>query len=154
MNEETLLTDEEMMNRCFECKSPNIIFDPASYESCCADCGLVGPYERWESMETYVKPKTYFKHNYFSNSIIPKAMERGFKASRFEMFEMERLFKECVKRFYETQNVHKRKYMINTTFTLVKICEFMGLDVENYVDLPKKETVAKLEKVWEMMKVF
>jgi hypothetical protein len=147
MSQELMLNDDEMMDRCFECGSPNIVFDCAAYESCCMNCGLVGPYERWESMDTYIKPKTYFKHNYFSNSILPKAMEKGFKASRMDMFEMERLYKECVKRFYETQQFHKRKYMINSTFTLMKICEHMNKDVSPFVSLPKKDTLLKLEKV-------
>lgn len=154
MSQELLLTDEELQERCFECGSLDLNFDKTSWECCCMNCGLVGPYERWDVMDTYIKPKTYYKHNYFVNSILPKAMENGFKVCRMEMFEMERLYKECVRRFYETQPIHKRKYMINSTFTFVKICEKMGKNVSPYVTLPKKDTVSKLERDWLIMDVF
>jgi len=152
--DEELPNDEEMDSRCLECGSCEIVFDPREYQSCCANCGVVGAYERWDVMDTYIKPKTYFKHNYFTNSILPKAMVKGFKVGRETMFEMERLYKECVRRFYETKEIHKRKYMINSTFTFVKICEFMNMDVRPFVALPKKDTVLKLERDWLVMKPF
>lgn len=152
--EEKLYTDEEMKDRCFECGGDNILFDHSAWESCCGDCGIVGAFERWDVMDTYIRPKTYFKHNYFSNTILPKAMEKGFKVDRETMFEMERLYKVCVQRFYETQSIHKRKYMINSTFTFVKICEHMNKNIIPFVTLPKKETVLKLERDWKIMNVF
>jgi len=154
VGDETLINDEELQDRCFECGSLDLRFDKIEWESCCMNCGLVGVYERWDIMDTYFKPKTYFKHNYFTNSILPKAMEKGFKVGRMDMFEMERLYKECVSRFYATQSIHKRKYMLNSTFTFVKICEKLGKDVRPFVSLPKKDTVLKLEKDWLILNVF
>ena len=148
------IEDNDLLERCIECLSTDLYFDRIEWETSCMNCGLVSEYEGWGEVPIYVKPKTYFKHNYFSNSILPKAMEKGFKVTRSEMVEMERLYKICVQRFYETQDIHKRKYMINSTFTFVKICEKMGKDVKEYVSLPKKETVLKLEKDWLVMNVF
>jgi hypothetical protein len=114
---------------------------------------LVGSYEIGYQ-EDYTRPKTYFKHNYFTNTILTDAMNKGFKISRFEMIEMERRYKLCVNRFYETQDVHKRKYMINASFVLSKIAESLGKDVNGFIKLPKKCTLKRLEKDWKLINPF
>lgn len=149
-----LLNDDEMYDVCVECGYSDKAYDACAWESACVNCGLVGEFERWEELAVYRKAPTYHKHNYFVNSILSKAMEDGFKVSRHEMFEMERLYKVCVKRFYETQSIHKRKYMLSSTFTFVKICEKMGKDVSMYTKLPQKQTLRSLEKDWKVLNVF
>jgi len=152
---ELLLNDDEMEDSCFECGCRERYYDPAHWESCCKGCGLVGTFENdTEVPDLYVKPKTYFKHNYFSGSILPDAMTNGFRISRVEMGSMERLYKECVNKFYRTQPIHKRKYFLSSKFVLMKICDKLGKDVRPYIKLPKKETLSKLEKDWEIINPF
>jgi hypothetical protein len=147
--------EEDELIRCRECGHIDRRYDPCAWESCCANCGLVDSYEYAEDINyTFIKPKTYYKHNYFVGSILKNVMENGFKPSRHEMYEMERLYKICVQKYYETQHIHKRKYMINTMFTLSKICERMRIDVSPFIKLPKKDTIVKLEKDWKIMNAF
>lgn len=81
-------------------------------------------------------------------------MNKGFKINRIEMNEMERRFKLCVGKFYDTVDVHKRKYMISASFVLLKIAESMDKDVSNFIKLPKKNTLTKLEHDWIVINPF
>lgn len=146
--------EEEDYDKCVECGSYDFFYDSCTWESTCRGCGLVGSYEIGYQ-EDYTRPKTYFKHNYFTNTILMNAMNKGFKITRFEMVEMERRYKLCVKRFYETQEVHKRKYMINASFVLSKIGESMDKkNIVDFIKLPKKCTLKRLEKDWILINPF
>jgi len=107
-----------------------------------------------DSQFYYVKQKTYFKHNYFTNTILSGAMTKGFRITRMDMVELERLYKLCVNKFYETKAEHKRKYFISAKFVLNKICATMGKDVSPFIKLPKKDTLAKLERDWLIINPF
>lgn len=138
---------------CIDCGSVNFHYDPRVWESSCRNCGLVAPYEV-DTVFTYVKPKTYFKHNYFTNTILTNAMTKGFRISRPEMEEIERRYKMCVKKFYETKETHERKYMLNANFCLGKIAHTLGKDVTPFIKIPKKDTLLKLEKDWLVVNPF
>jgi hypothetical protein len=81
-------------------------------------------------------------------------MNKGFKITRDKMVEMERRFRLCVDRFYATYEKHNRKYMLNANFVLWKISLSMGEDVTPYLKLPKKNTLKKLESLWEYINPF
>ena len=138
---------------CAECRCDDFFYDPIMYEATCRSCGLVTSFEVGTYID-YVKPKTYFKHNYFTNTILTEAMTRGFKISRHDMIEMERLYKLCVSKFNATKEVHKRKYFINSNFVLNKIAIHMGKDASKFVKLPKANTLKKLEKDWIVINPF
>ena len=138
---------------CSECHYDDFFYDPIAYEATCRNCGLVTSFEVGTYVD-YVKPKTYFKHNYFTNTILTEAMTRGFKITRHDMVEMERLYKLCVTKFNGTKSVHKRKYFINSNFVLNKIATHMGKDATKFVKLPKPNTVKKLEKDWVTINPF
>lgn len=141
------------LDMCVECHSADFFYDPIMYEATCRNCGLVTSFDVGTYVD-YVKPKTYFKHNYFMNTILTNAMTRGFKITRHDMREMERLYKLCVSKFNATKNVHKRKYFINSNFVLNKISQHMGKDVSKFVKLPKSNTLKKLEKDWVVINPF
>lgn len=140
----------EEFDCCADCGCDDFRYDAQAYHSSCTNCGLVASFEVGY-VEFEARRKTYYKHNYFTNTILTNAMNKGFKINRAEMVEMERLFKLCVGKFYETQEVHKRKYMISTSFTLMKIAEFMGKDVKPFITLPKRGTLSKLETLWTLI---
>lgn len=132
---------------CKACGADNFAYDSVNYESACRQCGLVASYEMCHVYD-YVRPSTYFKHNYFTNTILSNAMNRGFKISRVQMVEMERRFKLCVHKFNNSYDLHKRKYMLNANFVLWKIAQSMNEDAGPYLRMPKKNTLAKLETLW------
>jgi len=139
--------DSVVYDTCAECGSYDFFYDKVAWESSCRGCGVVGSYEvGWA--EDYTRPKTYFKHNYFTNTILTNAMNKGFKVNRVEMVEMERRYKLCVGKFYETQSIHKRKYMISANFVLSKIALSMDKNVDKFVKLPKKCTLKRIENDW------
>jgi hypothetical protein len=140
-------SDPHELDVCAECSFDDFFYDPITYEATCRNCGLVTSFDVGTFVD-YVKPKTYFKHNYFTNTILTEAMTRGFKITRRDMVEMERLYKLCVTRFNQTKDVHKRKYFINSNFVLDKIASYMGKDASKFVKLPKANTLKKLEKDW------
>ena len=142
--------EETCYDSCFSCGAQNFFYDSVMWEATCRECGVVNSFEVG-CVESYVKPKTYFKHNYFTSKIISDAMTSGFKIDRMDMREYERLFRKCVQRFYETQEIHKRKYMINANFTLWKISLYKGQDAREYVKMPKKGTLRRLEEHWEII---
>lgn len=132
---------------CTQCGYADFFYDACTWEATCTNCGVVTSFEVG-CEETYHKPKTYYKHNYFTNKILSDAMNAGFKIDRFEMVEYERLYRKCVRKFYDTQSIHKRKYMINANFTLWMIARFNGKNVKPYIKMPKKGTLKRLEKDW------
>jgi len=138
---------------CGVCGAFDFAYDSVNWHSTCRVCGTVGSYDM-DTYVDYVRPSTYHKHNYFTNTVLANAMNRGFKISRQDMFEMERRFRLCVERFYATYETHKRKYMLNANFVLWKISLSMGEDVVPYLKLPKKNTLKKLESLWEYIKPF
>lgn len=133
---------------CRECGGRDFFYDSSTWEATCRECGVVNSYDVGFT-ENYVRPKTYYKHNYFSNKILTDAMNKGYRIDRFEMREYERLFKMCVSKFYDTQDKHKRKYMINANFVLWKISLHKGKDVRDYIKIPNKNTLKRLEKDWK-----
>lgn len=139
--------DEDCRESCEHCRSTDFFYDVCTWEATCRNCGIVTSYEICTYID-YVRPKTYFKHNYFTNTILKNAMEKGLKISRFDMVEMERLYKLCVWKFNNTKAIHKRKYFINSNFVLDKICKSMDKDVSNFIKLPKKATLKRLEEDW------
>lgn len=134
-------------DRCVACQGLDFFHDVCTWEATCRSCGLVTSYEIGSTID-YFKPKTYFKHNYFTNTILKNAMESGFRISRFDMVEMERRYKLCVNKFNATKDIHKRKYFISSNFVLTKIAESMGKDVSKHLKLPKKTTLKRLEEDW------
>jgi hypothetical protein len=150
------MDDYEVEGICIHCRSNDIRYDIQQHESACANCGIVGMYDTDEP-DRYYKPKTYFKSNYFVTGVIHKIMNSGLKLTYMEREEMVRLFNICVGAFHRTKDIHKRKNMISTTFTFLKIAEHMGQNRENvmkYLKMPKPETLARLEKHWLIMKPF
>lgn len=152
MNEENDETNPAE-DACFECGSTLFHYDCVEYHASCKGCGLVLPFDIGFE-EIYVKPKTYFKENYFTNTILTNAMNKGFKINRHEMVEYERRYKLCVKSFYKTQDIHKRKYMMSASFVLLKIAESMNRDVSKFIKIPKKNTLRRLEKDWKIVNPF
>lgn len=153
-SEDGVLYPDDGYDRCIHCGSNDFYHDSVEWHSTCARCGIVASYDVGSSYVDYVKPKTYFKHNYFTNSILSSAMCRGFKITRVEMVEMERLYKLCVNSFNATKDKHKRKYFLNSNFVLNKIALHLGKDVSEYIKLPKKNTVERLEKDWLIVNPF
>lgn len=138
---------------CSVCGGNDFVYDSINWHSSCRNCGVVGSYEV-DVYESYVRPSTYQKHNYFTNTVLSNAMNKGFKITREKMDEMERRFRMCVDRFYATYDKHKRKYMLNANFVLWKISASMNEDVTPYLKLPKKNTLKKLENLWEYINPF
>jgi len=151
--EEEELYPDDGVDRCHHCGSLDFYYDSVEWHSSCRNCGVVASYEVACHID-YCKPKTYFKHNYFTNSILSGAMTKGFKVTRHEMVEMERLYKLCVNAFNRTKDQHKRKYFINANFVLNKISKTMGKDAERFIKLPKKNTLERLEKDWLIINPF
>lgn len=152
-----LLNDDEMEDVCIHCGCRDRYYDATQWESACANCGIVGIFENeTEVPDLYLKPKTYFKHEYFSNTILRNAMERGYKLSRDDMKEYVRLYILVVAKFYSTQKekLHRRKYFISSNFVLMKIGDMKGKDVRKHIDLPKQETLLKLELLWKIINPF
>lgn len=150
------MNDYEEEIRCKHCGSNDIRYDIQQHESACGECGIVGMYDTDEP-DRYYKPKTYFKSNYFMTGVIHKIMNKGLRLTYMEREEMVRLFNVCVGAFYKTKELHKRKNMISTTFTFLKIAVHMGKDekeVMKYLKMPKSETLARLEKHWQIMNPF
>ncbi len=147
------LEDEDRYDTCRGCGSYDFFYDVVAYEASCRQCGLVNSFET-DYVIDYRKPKTYFKHNYFSHSILMGAMKVGFKISRQDMTEFERMYKVVVDRFYELEPYHKRKNMISAKFVLWKLAPLLGYDVSPYIKLPKKQTLAKLERMWNVLNPF
>jgi len=147
MNEEEEQSLDERGEMCLACGCVDFFYDVCTWEATCRNCGIVTSYEICTHID-YFRPKTYFKHNYFTNTILKNAMERGFKISRFDMVEMERRYKLCVNKFNATKSIHKRKYFINSNFVLGKISESLGKDVTMYIKLPKNTTLKRLEEDW------
>ena len=145
--------EEEGHDSCTHCGSNDFSYDCVSWESCCRRCGVVSSYEV-DFLIDYTRPSTYFKHNYFTNTILTNAMHKGFKISRFQMVEMERRFKLCVDKFNRSKDVHKRKYMLNSNFVLWKISLSLELHVLPFLKMPKKNTQAKLETLWPLVNPF
>ena len=147
------MDDYDVNAHCVHCRSTDIRYDIQQHESACANCGIVGMFDT-DEVDRYYKPKTYYKANYFMTGVIHKIMNDGLKLSRKEMDEMVRLFNVCVGAFHRTKEIHKRKNMISTTFTFLKIAEHMGMDretVKKHLKMPKSETLARLEKHWLIM---
>ena len=142
---------EEEINydACRVCGESDFFYDSISWEATCRSCGVVTNYDVGYT-EEYRKAKTYYKHNYFTNKILMDAMVAGYKIDRSEMREYERLFRKCVTSFYNTQDKHKRKDMLNANFVLWKIGLYKGKDVIDYVKIPNKNTLKRLEKDWSM----
>lgn len=150
---EEVLYPDDGLDRCLHCGCADFYYDNIEWHSTCANCGIVDSYEVSTRID-YFKAKTYFKHNYFTNSILSGAMSRGFKINRHEMVEMERLYKLCVNSFNRTKDQHKRKYFINANFVLSKIAFSMGKDASPFIKLPKKNTLERLEKDWLIINPF
>jgi len=159
MQEDTFYEDmdEHYVNEhCVHCRSTDIRYDIQLHESACANCGIVGMFDT-DEVDRYYKPKTYYKGNYFMTGVIHKIMTCGLKLTRNEMNEMSRLFNVCVNAFNRTKDVHKRKNMISTSFTFLKIAEHMGMEgevVKKHLKMPKPDTLARLEKHWVLMNPF
>lgn len=151
-DEDTLYPDDEL-DRCMHCGSCDFYHDNVEWHSTCTNCGIIDSYDVGSRIE-YFKPKTYFRHNYFTNSILSGAMQKGFRVTRNEMLEMERMYKLCVNNFNLKKDVHKRKYFINASFVLNKIAKHLGKDVEPFIKLPKKNTLERLERDWKIINPF
>lgn len=145
--------DAADLDVCAHCGCDSFAYDCVNWHSSCTNCGMVASYDV-DTVEDYIRPPTYQKHNYFTNTILTNAMTAGFKITRHKMVEMERRFKLCVDRFYATYEQHKRKYMLNANFVLWKISLTMDEDVLPYLRLPKKNTLKKLEEIWKYVNPF
>lgn len=133
---------------CKECGCVDFYLDDKAWERACCNCGVVSCRD-WSQIESFHKPSTYLKVNYFVNSVVAKARLNGAPIDGFFVQSIEAIFQQCLNNFYASAIVHKRKNFPHYGFVLVKICGMLGSDISQFVKLPKlKKTRERLEREW------
>ena len=134
---------------CKDCGCVDFYLDDKAWERACTNCGLVSC-RNWSEVETFHRPSTYLKQNYFINTVVAKARLNGAPIDNFFVGSVEAIFNQCLANFYSSFSVHKRKNFPHYGFILVKICDMLGKDVKPFVKVPKlKKTLARLEDEWK-----
>ena len=142
--------DDEDEEVCHICGRQDFSFDRQAWDRICRNCGVVSLFDLSMREDLTTKFRTYFKSNYFSNTIVPRAMTAGLKMTWNQRHTLLHRFKLCETGFNLSKKKHERKYFPNYNFVLIKICQSIGIEnSEKYIKLPKLNcTLIRVKKDW------
>lgn len=130
---------DDEWDACTSCGGTDFTTDDHVWERICTSCGITSCYEIYH--EERIPPPYYYKHDlYFRKSIVHKAIDKGAPLAHVED-HLVQMFHRSLMLFHRHRKLMKRDNYPSYTYTLVMLCNHLGIDVLPYVKLPKMSSV-------------
>ena len=139
---------DDEFDACTNCGNTDFFDNERDWDRVCTSCGATSCCEYSAPRSKWI-PYYYKAENYFVNSIIHAAILKGAPIPQDKQEHLGLMFTRSVHIFHQIkQNIGRRNYP-SYQYTLLKLCENLGIDVRPYITLPKmKATLDLVIKHW------
>lgn len=137
---------------CYYCRSSSFVYEERLWDRICTDCGSTSAYEIPDTkLDPYQRVRTYNRKTYFT-VVMSRAILHGTKINHLDQGWLEAKFVLLVKRFNEIKAEMGYKSFPSYVVIFSKLCAIRGIEVVGLKKPKLKQTVMRVEKVWDNMK--
>ena len=134
---------DDEYDTCVNCGSDDFEANERDWERVCMSCGMTSPFELFNFVKR-TAPYHYRHENYFINGIIAKALAKGAPIPSDKQQHLAQMFSKSVEIFHTKKKMLKRRNYPSYQYALLRLCQYLGIDVSNYITLPKMKTTLQL----------